>query len=154
MTLTLGSPPPAFTLLDQAGAKRSLAQYRGKIVVLYFYPKDDTPGCTTEACEFRDSFVDFRALGAEVIGISPDTVESHATFVAKYALPLTLLADPTKEVLKEYGAWGTKAMYGREYEGVLRSTVLIDAAGNIAKLYPNVSPEGHAEEILQDIRAL
>jgi len=153
MIPTVGAPAPAFTLADQTGTLRSLEDFRGLPVVLYFYPKDDTPGCTTEACEFRDAFAGFHGA-ATVVGVSPDSVESHAAFSAKYKLPIILLADPATRVLRAYGAWGKKTMYGKEYEGVLRSTVLIDADGIVRKTYANVRPEGHAARILDDLRAL
>ena len=153
MTIAVGSPAPAFALADQHGRIRTLAEFRGGTVVLYFYPKDNTPGCTTEACAFRDAYAKFRALGATVVGVSPDSVESHARFASDYALPITLLADPAKKTIREYGAWGKKTLYGKEYDGVLRSTVVIDGKGNVAKIYPSVSPEEHADEILKDMQA-
>lgn len=150
----LGSSAPAFTLADQEGTLRSLKDYAGGMVVLYFYPRDNTPGCTTEACNFRDAYAKIRALGATVVGISPDSVESHSQFASTYALPITLLADPSRETIKKYGAWGKKTMYGKEYDGVLRCTMLIDAKGKIAKVYEKVSTEEHADEVLNDLRAL
>lgn len=152
--LTLGDKAPAFTLADQAGTLRSLKDFRGGKVVLYFYPKDSSPGCTTQACNFRDAYAALRTMGATVVGISPDSVESHAGFASTYALPIMLLADPSKKVIREYGAWGKKTLYGKEYDGVLRSTVLIDEKGNVAKLYPKVSPETHVDEVLADLRAM
>lgn len=143
-----GNPAPDFTLEDDTGRKVRLSSFRGKSVVVYFYPKDDTPGCTKEACGFRDAFDQFLAKGAVVIGISPDKPASHAMFKAKYGLPFMLLADPEATVLKPWGAWGEKSMYGKKYEGVLRSTVLIGTDGIIKKIFPKVSPEGHALEIL------
>lgn len=151
--IAVGERAPAFTLADQRGTLRSLDDFRGLPLVLYFYPKDDTPGCTVEACEFRDAYAEFEGLAA-VVGVSPDSVESHAAFAAKHALPIILLADPATQVLRAYGAWGAKTMYGKRYEGVLRSTVLIDAQGIVRKTYANVRPEGHAAEILEDLRAL
>ncbi len=153
MTLALGSPAPAFSLADQGGKIRSLKDFKGGKVVLYFYPKDDTPGCTTEACNFRDAYAELRKLGATVIGISPDSVESHSAFASTYALPITLLADPAKETIKKYDAWGKKTMYGKEYDGVLRSTVLIDEKGTIVKMYPKVSPDTHVDEVIADLKA-
>lgn len=149
-----GDRAPAFTLADQAGTLRSLGDFRGSTLVLYFYPKDDTPGCTAEACGFRDAYAELRQAGATVVGVSPDSVESHARFASTYALPMTLLADPAKTVLKAYGAWGKKTLYGKEYEGVLRSTVVIDGEGIVRAAYPNVSPEEHAAEILEDVRKM
>lgn len=143
-----GRPAPDFSLEDDRGAKVTLSSFKGKSVVVYFYPKDDTPGCTKEACGFRDAYDQILAKGAVVIGISPDKPASHAKFKAKYNLPFMLLADPQNSVLKPWGAWGEKSMYGKKYEGVLRSTVVIDPEGNVKKIFPKVSPEGHAAEIL------
>jgi peroxiredoxin Q/BCP len=150
----VGSPAPAFSLADHEGTIRSLSEFRGSWTVVYFYPKDDTPGCTTEACGFRDAFADLKKEGIVVLGISPDSVESHAMFAAKHRLPFTLLADPAKNVLQAYGAWGERSMYGKKYMGVLRSSVLVDPEGTVAKTYPKASPEEHAHEILDDVRAL
>jgi len=144
-----GKPAPDFSLEDDRGAKVTLSSFRGKSVVVYFYPKDDTPGCTKEACGFRDAYDQILARGAVVIGISPDKPTSHAKFKAKYNLPFMLLADPETAVLKTWGAWGEKSMYGKKYEGVLRSTVVIGPDGNVKKIFPKVSPEGHAAEILE-----
>lgn len=152
--LEIGTKAPAFTLADQTGTLRSLRDFLGGKVVLYFYPRDNTPGCTAEACAFRDAYATLRALGATVVGISPDSVESHASFSSTYALPITLLADPSKRTIQAYGAWGKKTMYGKEYDGVLRSTVLIDERGNIMKTYPKVSPEEHADDIIADLRTI
>lgn len=154
MTLPLDSVAPAFSLMDQTGAVRTLSDFLGGKVVLYFYPHDNTPGCTTEACNFRDAYADLRKLGATVIGISPDSVESHAAFASSYALPMTLLADPTRETIKRYGAWGKKKLYGKEYDGVFRRTVLIDEKGIVRKVYTNVSPDDHAHEVLQYLQSL
>ena len=151
--LAIGTKAPAFTLADQSGNLRSLKDFSGGKVVLYFYPKDASPGCTTEACNFRDAYAELRTMGATVVGISPDSVESHAAFAATYALPITLLADPSKNVIKAYGAWGKKTMAGKEYDGVLRSTVVIDEKGTIIRTYPTASPETHIEDILADFRA-
>ena len=144
-----GKPAPDFSLEDDRGARVTLSSFRGKSVVVYFYPKDDTPGCTKEACGFRDAYDQILARGAVVIGISPDKPTSHAKFKAKYNLPFMLLADPETAVLKTWGAWGEKSMYGKKYEGVLRSTVVIGPDGNVKKIFPKVSPEGHAAEILE-----
>ncbi len=148
-----GSSAPEFSLPDQDGAMHSLAESRGAWVLLYFYPKDDTPGCTKEACMIRDSFPDFGAIKATVFGVSVDSVESHKKFAEKYGLPFTLLADTRKEAVRAYGVWGKKKMMGREYEGTLRTSFLIDPKGNVAKVYRNVKPEGHAAEVLKDLRA-
>lgn len=146
--LVEGSVALDFTLEDEDGKPVSLSSFKGKTVVLYFYPKDDTPGCTKEACGFRDAFDLFLAKGAVVIGVSPDKSASHARFKAKYGLPFLLLADTGTAALRAYGAWGEKSMYGKTYEGVLRSTFVIAPDGTVKKAFPKVSPEGHAQEIL------
>lgn len=142
---------PDFTLKDSDGNQRSLAGYRGKWLVLYFYPKDETPGCTTEACSLRDARDDIAALGAEIVGISRDDASSHEKFKAKHALNFTLLSDPDHEVMDAYGAWGKK-MFGKE--GVLRKTFIINPDGQVVKVYGRVTPLGHGEQIIADIRAL
>ncbi len=147
--VTEGSMAPDFSLEDDSGKLVSLSSFRGKTVVVYFYPKDDTPGCTKEACGFRDAFDLFLSKGAVVIGISPDKAASHAKFKSKYGLPFMLLADTETTVLKAWGAWGEKSMYGRKYEGVIRSTVIVGADGVVKKIFPRVSPPGHAEEVLE-----
>ena len=152
--LDVGQQAPTFTLPDQDGTEVALADLRGGPVVVYFYPKDDTPGCTTQACGVRDQWQEFEEAGATVLGISPDDVASHARFAAKYDLPHRLLADPDRQVIDAYGAWGIKKMYGKEYEGVIRSTVLIDAAGNVAEVWPRIQPKAHADKVLQAIAAL
>lgn len=151
--LKLKSKAPAFTLPDQEGKEHSLKDYLGKWVVLYFYPKDDTPGCTAEACSFRDNFSRLKRAGVVVLGVSVDPVKKHKKFVEKYSLPLTLLSDEGKVVVEKYGVWGKKKFMGREYLGTLRTTFLIDPAGKIAKIYENVNPDEHAEEILADVKA-
>ncbi len=143
-----GTKAPSFTLQTDEGATVSLRDYRGRKVVLYFYPKDDTPGCTTQACEFRDQWADVRAAGAVVLGVSPDGVASHQQFKAKFKLPFALLVDADHAVADAYGAWGDKSMYGRTYQGVLRSTVLINTEGLVARVFRNVKPKGHATEVL------
>ena len=135
MTISAGGPAPEFTLADEDGRMHSLSDYRGKPVVLYFYPKDDTPGCTKEACGFRDDYSAYEQAGVVVLGVSPDTSKSHAKFKTKYELPFTLLADPEHDVLKLYGAWGLKKSFGREYEGVFRTTFLIGEDGKIMKVF-------------------
>ncbi len=145
---------PEFSLLDQNGHPCALADFLGKWVVLYFYPKDDTPGCTKEACGFRDGFARFKRKGVVVLGISADSVKKHAKFVEKYELPFLLLADEQKTVVEQYGVWVKKKFMGREYMGILRTTFLIDPAGKIAKIYENVKPEGHAEEVLAEVLRL
>ena len=139
---------PDFVLDADDGSAISLSSFSGKTIVLYFYPKDDTPGCTKEACGFRDAWDQFLEKGAVVLGVSPDKTQSHAKFRTKYDLPFKLLADPEARVLKAYGAWGEKSMYGKSYEGVLRSTFVIDKDGTIVRVFPKVKPEGHAQEIL------
>lgn len=142
---------PDFTLKDSDGNEQSLAGYRGKWLVLYFYPKDETPGCTTEACSLRDARDDIAALGAEIVGISRDDASSHEKFKAKHTLNFTLLSDLDHEVMDTYGAWGKK-MFGKE--GVLRKTFIIDPDGQVVKVYGRVTPLGHGEQIIADIRAL
>ncbi|HET7631918.1 MAG TPA: thioredoxin-dependent thiol peroxidase [Gemmatimonadaceae bacterium] len=143
----VGKAAPAFTLDTDAGRPLSLKDLKGKPVVLYFYPKDDTPGCTTEACEFRDAFPRIESSSAVVLGISPDSVESHQKFKKKFDLPFTLLADVDHKVAEQYGVWAEKSMYGRTYMGVARTTFIIDAAGKIAKIFEKVKPAGHAAEV-------
>lgn len=154
MTRNIGDPAPDFTLSDQNGTQHTLSNYRGNWVLLYFYPKDNTPGCTKEACAFRDAFPEFEKLDMPIFGISTDSVNSHAKFAAKYELSFTLLADENKEVVQLYGVWGKKKLYGKEYEGTHRMSFLIDPQGKIAKIYEKVKPETHAEEVLRDVRAL
>jgi peroxiredoxin Q/BCP len=153
MTRNIGDTAPDFTLLDQKGTQHMLLAYRGKWVLLYFYPKDDTPGCTKEACAFRDTFPEFEKLDMPIFGISTDSVKSHGKFVTKYELPFTLLADENKEVVQLYGVWGKKKFRGKEYEGTHRMSFLIDPEGKIAKIYEKVKPEAHAEEVLHDVRS-
>lgn len=148
-------PAPDFSLEDQNGKTRTLKSYTGKWVVLYFYPKDDTPGCTTEACNFRDERESIATLGnAEVIGISKDSVKSHKKFADKYSLNFTLLSDESLDTIKAYNAWGERSMYGRKYTGIIRSTVIVDPYGNIVKEYPEVDPKKHAVEIINDLKTL
>lgn len=154
MVINKGSPAPDFTLPDQNGGLRSLSDFEGGWVLLYFYPKDDTPGCTKEACAIRDAFPDFGKLDVTVLGVSVDSVVSHKKFAEKYKLPFTLLADEGKKVVKLYGVWGKKKMMGREYEGTIRTSFLIDPIGVIAKVYENVKPETHAEEVLADLERM
>lgn len=154
MPISAGQPAPRFTLLDENETERSLSDYRGKPVVVYFYPKDDTPGCTKEACGFRDDYSAYEQSGVEILGVSPDTPKSHAKFKAKYDLPFHLLADTDKQVCRAYDVWGLKKSYGREYEGVLRTTFLIDSEGIIAKVFKNVKPAEHSEEILEALQEL
>lgn len=144
-------PAPDFTALDTDGNSHSLADYRGKWLVLYFYPKDDTPGCTAEACSLRDARDDIAALGAEVVGVSRDDASSHDKFKAKYTLNFTLLSDPEHELMDSYGAWGKK-MFGQE--GVLRKTFIINPEGIIVKVYGRVTPIGHGEQVLAELKDL
>lgn len=155
MTLpVVGTPAPDFTLSDQNGASHVLSSYRGKWVLLYFYPKDDTPGCTIEACTIRDQFKDFQKIDAVVLGVSTDSVASHKKFADAYQLPFTLLADEHKEVVGQYGVFGEKKFMGKTYMGTSRTSFLIDPAGTIAKVYEKVKPEVHAAEVLADLSAL
>jgi peroxiredoxin Q/BCP len=144
---TIGSPAPDFTLDTDAGTPLRLSDLQGRNVVLYFYPKDDTSGCTTQACEFRDSFPRFAEGDAVILGVSPDSVKSHVKFKQKYALPFTLLADPEHAVAELYGVWKQKSMYGRKYWGNERTTFVIDRAGRVAHVFEKVKPEGHAAEV-------
>lgn len=145
---------PDFTLPDQDGTSHSLSDYRGKWLVVYFYPKDDTAGCTKEACSFRDGRQALLDKGIEVVGISKDTVAAHKKFALKYNLNFTLLADPSLDVIKAYNSWGLKKFMGREYEGTLRNTFLINPKGEIVKTYQKVSPTDHALQILNDFESL
>lgn len=148
--LAAGLQAPDFTVLSDSGEEVTLSKLRGKNVVLYFYPKDDTPGCTTEACDFRDHLAQLSALGAVVLGVSPDSVKSHAKFKAKFDLPFALLADEKNEVAEAYGAWREKSMYGKAYMGIVRSTFLIDASGVVRQVWDNVKV--HAKVKDQTIR--
>ncbi len=151
--LELHTPAPDFTLPDQNGMLHTLSAYKGSWVLIYFYPKDDTPGCTKEACQLRDTFPSFEKVNAKVFGVSADTVQSHKKFADKYNLPFTLLADPEKKMLEAYGVWQEKKFMGRTYMGIVRSSVLVDPKGNIAKIYPKVIPDKHAEEVLVDLHS-
>jgi len=149
----VGTVAPEFTLPDQDGKEHTLAEYQGSWVLLYFYPKDDTPGCTIEACTIRDQFKDFKTIGAIVLGVSTDTVASHKKFATAYELPFTLLADEHKEVVGTYGVFGEKKFMGRTYMGTMRTSFLIDPKGRIAKIYEKVKPEKHASEVIADLKA-
>jgi peroxiredoxin Q/BCP len=144
-----GSTAPAFKTKDANGETVSLKDLRGQKVVLYFYPKDDTPGCTKEACSFRDAFSQYKKKGIAVLGVSPDTEAKHQKFVTKYKLPFTLLADTDKTIAEAYGVWGEKKFMGRTYMGVHRTTFLIDEKGKIKKIFEKVKPEDHASEVLE-----
>ena len=143
-----GKPAPEFELTSDSGQEVSLASLRGKPVVLYFYPKDDTPGCTAQACGIRDAWGEFERAGAVVLGVSPDGEASHVKFKEKYGLPFPLLADTDHKICEEYGVWGEKSMYGKTYMGVVRSTFVIDADGNVAKVMRKVKPDTHADDVL------
>ena len=145
--IEVGKKAPAFKLQDQDEETVSLAELKGQWVVLYFYPKDDTPGCTTEACEFTNGIADFEGLNAVVMGCSPDSPENHREFIAKYDLGVRLLSDPEHKVMEAYGAWGEKNMYGRVTVGVIRSTVVVDAEGRVAHHWKRVKSKGHAEKV-------
>ena len=150
--LKAGSMAPPFGLPSDAGEIVRLDDLRGKKVVLYFYPQDDTEGCTVEACEFRDHWAAVRKAGAVVFGVSPDGVTSHGKFRKKYALPFPLLADPDHAVAERYGVWGEKSMFGRKYMGIRRTTFVIDEAGRIARVFERVKPKGHAAQVLEALR--
>jgi peroxiredoxin Q/BCP len=148
-----GTVAPDFELTADDGSTVRLSALRGKPVVLYFYPKDDTPGCTTQACGIRDVYGEFERAGAVVLGVSPDKAESHVRFKAKYELPFTLLADPDHAVAQQYGVWGEKKNYGRTYMGIIRSTFVIDADGRLKKVMRNVKPATHADDVLAALAA-
>jgi thioredoxin-dependent peroxiredoxin len=147
-----GKPAPDFALQSDSGETVTLSELRGKPVVLYFYPKDDTPGCTTQACGIRDSYGEFQRAGAVVLGVSPDDERSHVKFREKYELPFTLLADPDHAVAEEYGVWGEKKYMGRSYMGVNRSTFVIDADGTVVHVIPKASPKTHDDQVLKALR--
>lgn len=147
-TIEKGSKAPDFTLESDQGGEVTLSELRGKKVVLYFYPKDDTPGCTIEACEFRDSMPGIDEAGAVVLGVSPDDVESHRRFKGKYGLPFKLLADPDHSVAESYGAWGEKKVGGAAIEGIRRSTFVIDEEGKIERVFKQVKPKGHGQQVV------
>jgi thioredoxin-dependent peroxiredoxin len=150
--LEVGTEAPHFKATDQDGKTIALSDFKGKMVLLYFYPKDNTPGCTKEACAFRDHWSAFQQLNVAILGVSIDDGKSHESFAKKYNLPFTLLADPEKALVQAYGVWGEKSLYGRKYLGTHRVTYLIDEAGRIAAVFPKVKPEKHAAEILAVLR--
>lgn len=152
MPISVGNLAPDFTLLDEKSATRKLSDYRGKPVVLYFYPKDDTPGCTTEACNFRDDYSQYTQAGVVILGVSPDSPKSHIKFKEKYHLPFTLLADEDHKVCELYGVWGQKKMMGREYDGVFRTTFLIDPHGKLIKVFKDVKPAEHSKEVMEALK--
>ena len=152
--IEVGKKAPAISLLDGDGQKRTLKEFLGSKVVLYFYPKDNTSGCTAESCDFRDVFPKFKKENAVIIGISPDPVESHKKFAEMYDLPFILLSDEEKKVLIKYDVWKEKSMYGKKYMGVERTTLLIDEKGIVRKIYPKVKVSGHVEEVTKDIKEI
>ena len=151
MPIASGIPAPEFEMLDDTNVLRKLSDYRGKSIILYFYPKDDTPGCTKEACHFRDDYSAYEKAGVVILGVSPDDVASHIKFKQKFQLQFPLLADEGHRVCDQYGVWGPKKFMGKEYEGVLRTTFLIDSEGNIKHVYENVRPAEHSEELLAEL---
>jgi peroxiredoxin Q/BCP len=154
MPIQAGDAAPDFSLMDETETTRSLSDYRGKPVVLYFYPKDDTPGCTKEACNFRDDYSQYDEADVEILGVSPDSPKSHVKFKKKYNLPFTLLADTDHAVSQAYGVWGPKKMMGREYEGIHRTTFLIGPDGRILRVFENVQPANHSAEILAELEEM
>lgn len=154
MTLKVGDKAPEFKLIDQNNKSVTLKDFKGKWIILYSYPKDSTPGCTREAIGFTQHLEDFTKLGAVILGVSPDSPESHCKFIEKEGLKITLLCDPDHETLEEFGAWGLKQNYGKEYWGVIRSTFLIDPKGNIAAIWPSVKVDGHVEAVLEKLKEL
>jgi len=154
MSLKVGDKAPAFKLKNQDGEIISLNDLKGKPVVLYFYPKDNTSGCTKEACNFRDEFPKFRKIKAEIIGVSADSVESHKKFADKYKLPFNLLSDEKKEVLEKYGVWQEKSMYGKKYMGIVRTTFVIGSDGKIKKIFPKVKVDNHNKEVMEALKKI
>lgn len=148
MVLSVGNKAPDFELTDNNGQVHKLSDYLGQTIVLYFYPKDDTPGCTKEACSFRDAYADFKAAGVEILGISPDSEKSHTNFIEKYELPFTLLSDPDHQTCEAYGVWGLKKYMGREYHGVFRTTFIIGPECEVKRVFENVKPADHSQEVL------
>jgi len=149
--IQIGVEAPEFELPDQNGALVSLRAFRGKFVVIYFYPKDNTPGCTKESCDFRDNYLPFQELGVVILGISPDSVASHVKFISNHDLPFTLLSDTSKVTLNAYGVWGQKSFAGKSYDGVIRSTILIDPDGKVVKIWSPVSVVGHVQEVMAEV---
>ncbi len=153
-TIKEGKNAPDFKLLANSRQTFALKDLKGKNIVLFFYPKDDTPGCTIEACGFRDSYKEIEKLGAVILGISPDSVKSHEKFINKFSLPFPLLADEEKQMCKDYGVWVEKSMYGKKYMGVARTTVIVNKNGKIAKIFEKVKPEGHNKEVIEALKSL
>jgi len=154
MELKVGDKAPSFKLKNQDGKTISSSDFKGKPIVLYFYPKDDTSGCTKEACNFRDEFPKFGKMKAEIIGVSADSVESHKKFATKYKLPFNLLSDEKKEILEKYRVWQEKSMYGRKYMGIVRTTFIIDASGKISNIFPKVKVDNHNQEVMEALKEL
>ena len=154
MSIVIGRKAPDFKAPNQDGNIISLKDFKDSWIVLYFYPKDDTEGCTKEACSFRDNMEDLTSIGAVVIGVSPDGVKSHGKFIKKYDLNFNLVSDENKKIVEKYGVWAEKSMYGRKYMGVLRTTFIINPKGKLVKIYDKVKVEGHTEAIIEDIKAL
>lgn len=154
MHITIGQKAPEFSLLDQTGKPHALKDYQGSWVLLYFYPKDDTPGCTIEACSIRDNWSQFAQAGITVLGVSTDSVKSHGKFSTKYKLPFTILADEAKAVVSQYDVYGEKKFLGRKYLGTNRVSFLINPKGVIAKIYKKVKPTAHAQQVLEDVKLL
>ena len=154
MPISANSQAPDFSLTDENGDLRKLSDFRGKPVVLYFYPKDDTPGCTTEACNFRNDISIYTKNGVVILGVSPDTAKSHTKFKTKYSLPFTLLADEDHKICELYQVWGPKKLMGSEYDGVLRTTFLIGADGKILKVFEGVKPDGHSAEVIEALKGV
>ena len=152
--LDIGSPAPDFTLKDQDGNEITLSKLKGKWIVLYFYPKDMTPGCTTEACNFQETLPNFKSLNAEIIGVSKDSVKKHRKFADKYKLAFTLVSDENGAVCEAYDVWKEKFNYGKSYMGIVRSTFIIDPEGTIVKIYPKVNVKEHHQEVQEDIKSL
>ena len=148
-----GEPAPDFTLRSDTGEDIALSSLRGSLVILYFYPRDDTPGCTKQACSFRDAYGEFEERGATILGVSPDSESSHVRFKEKYGLPFSLLADPEHEVAEQYGVWVEKNTYGKKSMGIKRSTFVIDAEGTVARAMYGVSPDGHTDQVLEALPA-
>lgn len=152
--ISISQPAPDFSLPDQNNKIHSLGEAKGRWIFLYFYPKDDTPGCTEEACDLRDNYEQIASLGVEVFGVSPDSVQSHKKFEQKHSLNFHLLSDSEKEVVQLYGIWKEKSMYGKKYMGVERTSYIIDPEGKIKKIYEKVNPSGHVKAVLEDLKSL
>ena len=154
MALEIGDTAPSFTLKNQDGKDISLSDFKGKAVVLFFYPKDDTPGCTTESCNFRDEFPKFGKMNAEIIGISADSVKSHKKFANKFDLPFNLLSDESREAIDKYDVWHEKSMFGRKYMGIVRTTFIINPSGKIHKIFHKVNVDEHNREVIEALKEL